>query len=87
VITPAVTVALQDAFGNTVPLAVDSITVLLGANPAGGALSGTKTKITSGGVAAFAGLKINKPGTGYTLRATSAAGLPAITGAAFNVTP
>jgi len=41
VISPAVRVTVQDAFGNTVPSSSASITVAIGANPGGGTLSGT----------------------------------------------
>ncbi|MET0398921.1 MAG: Ig-like domain-containing protein, partial [Longimicrobiaceae bacterium] len=42
-ITPAVQVAIQDAFGNTVTGATDNVTLAIGTNPSGGALSGTAT--------------------------------------------
>ena len=71
-IEPRVRVTVQDAFGNTAALPARSITVSLGANPGGGTLSGTRTVTTSGGSGLFFGLRINQPGTGYTLRATSA---------------
>ena len=86
-ISPAVAVALQDALGNTVPLATDVITTTIATNPASGTLSGTTRKTTAGGVATFANLMIDKPGTGYRLKATSAAGLPAVTSEPFDVGP
>src|SRR5437870_7078678 len=47
-IAPAV--AIQDAAGNTVTSATNAVTVVLGANPAGGALSGTTTVDAVNGV-------------------------------------
>ncbi|HEY3319548.1 MAG TPA: PKD domain-containing protein [Planctomycetota bacterium] len=82
-IAPAVAVAVQDASGNTVPSATNSITVALGNNPSGATLLGTTTHTASSGVATFSDLSINKVGTGYTLSA-SAAGLTTGTSDAFN---
>src|SRR5439155_757735 len=79
-ITPAVQVAAQDAEGNTVAGFTANVTVALGANPAGGTLSGTTTIAAVAGVATFTGLSVDRAGTGYTL-AASATGLP------FNITP
>src|SRR5207249_4192715 len=62
------------------------VTVALGANPGGGALSGTTTVTAVSGVATLASLSVNKVGTGYTLTA-AATGLPTQPSAAFNVTP
>jgi len=84
-ITPAVQVTVQDAQGNTVTTAVNSITMAIGTNPSGGTLSGTTTVAAVNGVASFANLSINKTGTGYTL-AASATGLTGATSTAFNVT-
>jgi hypothetical protein len=70
-ISPPIRVAVQDALGNTVPDAADAVTVALGANPAGGTLSGTLTVNAQGGVAEFDDLSIDKAGTGYTLSASS----------------
>ena len=58
----------------------------LGAGPAGGRLSGTLTRPAVNGIATFTDLRIDKPGAGYTLRATTP-GLPAATSAAFTVAP
>src|SRR5262249_29766745 len=63
----------------------DSVTVTLGANPGGAVLSGTTTVRVSAGVATFANLSLNQPGSGYTLVATSGA-LTGATSAAFAVT-
>jgi hypothetical protein len=61
-----------------------AITVAITANPGSGKLSGTTTVNTSGGVASFSNLSINKPGFGYTLTATSR-GMNAATSAGFNI--
>src|SRR3989442_1090711 len=84
-ITPAVQVAVQDAVGNTVPAATNAVTVTLGSNPRGGTLGGTMTVSASQGIAAFADLRIDRPGSGYTLLA-SAAGLSGATSTPFAVT-
>jgi hypothetical protein len=78
------TVAIQDAFGNTVTSSTASITVVIGTNPGGGTLSGTTAKNASAGVASFNNLSINKSGTGYTLTA-SATGLTGATSSTFNI--
>src|SRR5258706_156519 len=81
---PVVTV--QDAGGNTVTGATNSITLAIGTNPSSGTLSVTTNPLTAtGGVASFAGVKIDKAGNGYTLTAT-AAGLTTATSASFNIT-
>jgi hypothetical protein len=50
-----------------------------------GSLSGTRTRIVSGGVASFSDLTIDQSGSGYTLRATST-GLASATSNAFAIT-
>src|SRR5207249_2316596 len=84
-ITPAVQVAVQDAFGNTVTAATDAVTVALGANPGAGTLSGTLTVAATQGIATFSNLRIDRPGSGYTL-AASAGGLSGATSVPFAVT-
>src|SRR5437016_227108 len=83
-ITPAVQGGMRDAQGNTVTTATTSITVAIGTNPASGTLAGTPTVAAVNGVATFANLSINNPGTGYTL-AASATGLTGATSSAFNI--
>jgi hypothetical protein len=82
-------VAIQDAGGNRVTTGTAStatVTLAIGTNPGGGTLSctGGLTKAAVAGVATFAGCKIDKAGTGYTLVA-SATGLTSATSSAFNV--
>src|SRR5262245_11397392 len=83
-ITPAVQVTIQDASGNTVTTATNSVTIAIGTNPAGGTLSGTLTVAAVAGVATFSNLSIDKLGTGYMLAASSM-GLTTATSTAFNV--
>ena len=84
-ITPAVQVAVQDAVGNTVSAATNAVTVALGSNPGGGTLGGTMTVSAVQGIATFADLRIDQPGSGYTLGA-SAAGLSGASSTPFAVT-
>ncbi|HEU5261149.1 MAG TPA: hypothetical protein VFU41_06970, partial [Gemmatimonadales bacterium] len=84
-IAPAVRVTARDAFGNTATGFTGTVTVALGANTAGGTLSGTRTVAAANGVATFSDLSINLVGTGYTLVA-SATGLSGPPSAAFDVT-
>src|SRR4029077_7604256 len=84
-ITPAIEVTAQDTHGNTATAFTGSVTVAIGTNPGGGALSGATTVAAGGGIATFSGLSINKAGTGYTLTA-GASGVGGATSAAFNVT-
>src|SRR5207248_901417 len=83
-ITPAMQVAVQDAQGNTVTTATTSISLAIGSNSASGTLAGTTTVAAVNGVASFANLSINNPGTGYTLTA-SATALPTATSTAFSI--
>src|SRR5207249_4665021 len=71
-IAPAVRLTAWDAGGNPVPGFSGAVTVAIGTNPAGGALSGTATVAAVAGVATFSTLSIDKSGTGYTLTATAA---------------
>ena len=86
VITPAVVVVAQDASGNADTTYTNSVIVALGANPGGGALSGTLTAASARGVATFGNLHVSNAGTGYTLTAAAPLLTPA-TSAAFNITP
>jgi hypothetical protein len=84
-ITPSVQVSIEDAQGNVVTSLTSAVTVAIGTNPSSGTLSGTLTQNAVAGVATFAGLSINKAGTGYTLTASSGV-LTGATSTAFNVT-
>ena len=85
-ITPALTVAIKDATGNTVTTSSDSITLAIGSNPGSGTLSGTATVTAINGVATFSGLSIDKAGTGYTLTAASGS-LTGATSSTFGTLP
>ncbi|MGH7614975.1 MAG: metallophosphoesterase, partial [Gemmatimonadales bacterium] len=82
----AVQVTAHDAQGNTATDFAGNVTVVIGDNPSGGTLSGTKTMAAVAGVASFADLSINRTGPGYTLQATSAP-LATATSAPIDVTP
>src|SRR5512143_2277783 len=86
-LAPAVTVSARDALGNVADGYTGSVTVAItnGTGAAGATLSGTKTVAATAGGALFAGLSIDKVGTGYTLSA-SATGLTGVTSATFNIT-
>ncbi|PYO97626.1 MAG: hemagglutinin, partial [Gemmatimonadetes bacterium] len=85
-ITPAVQVTARDAFGNTATGFTGTVTVAIGTNPAGGALSGTLTVAATAGIATFSNLSIDKSGTGYTLTA-AATGVSGQASTAFNIRP
>ncbi len=77
---------VQDAGGNTRTADTTSVTLAIGTNPGSGVLSCTANpKAAVAGVATFAGCRIDKVGTGYTLTA-SASGLTGDTSSAFNIT-
>jgi trimeric autotransporter adhesin len=79
-------VTIQDQYGNTVNTATNSVTLAIGTNPGGGALSCTTNPVAAvAGVATFSGCKIDKAGNGYTLTATSGS-LTSATSSAFNIT-
>ncbi|WP_461187513.1 hypothetical protein [Arthrobacter sp. Z4-13] len=81
------TVQLRTIFGLEVWDEGIPITVSIGANPAGGTLSGTVTTYTNwSGTATFDGLSINKAGAGYTLIASSP-GFAGIASNSFTVLP
>jgi hypothetical protein len=85
VLSPAVQVAVQDGFGNTVTTASRSITIDL-VSSGGANLSGTKSALTVNGVATFSDLSVNLAGIGYTLTA-SAPALTTATSEPFLVEP
>jgi hypothetical protein len=86
-ITPAVTVAIVDPFGNVVTGDnSDTITLSLGSNPSGGTLSGTLSVTVVNGVATFSDLSIDVAGLGYTLHASMGGGLPDLDSNPFNIT-
>ncbi|HEV8062993.1 MAG TPA: hypothetical protein VGP68_24140, partial [Gemmataceae bacterium] len=71
-IFPAVVIQVDDTYNNLITTDnTDQVTVAIGTNPSGGALSGTTMVTVSGGMATFSTLSINLPGSGYTLSATA----------------
>ncbi|MCO5171198.1 MAG: YCF48-related protein [Planctomycetes bacterium] len=85
-ISPAVVFGVLDAFGNDVTTATDTVTVALGMNPGGAALTGDTEEDAAAGLATFADLRLDVTGTGYTL-VGSAPGLTSAETAGFDVTP
>ena len=83
-IAPAVQVTVRDSQGNTVTTSTAAVTLGLGVNPSGGALSGGAATAANG-VATFSSASINLAGTGYALQA-SATGLTSALSSSFNVT-
>ena len=81
-----VTVEVQDAAGTTLLTAINSVTLTLAANPGGATLIGGTAKAATAGIATFAGLRLNRAGTGYVLAAT-APGLTTALSNAFTITP
>ncbi|WP_224368155.1 FG-GAP-like repeat-containing protein [Hyalangium versicolor] len=83
--TPAVQVEALDAQGNRVTSSMLSVTLAIEPVASGATLGGTTTKALASGVASFSDLKVQKTGTGYTLRAT-ATGLSDAVSTAFDIT-
>jgi virginiamycin B lyase len=77
--------SIEDQYGNVVPSATNTVKVAFAKNPTGAALGGTLSVTASQGVATFAGLTINKTGSGYTFQVTSNGLSSAVTNA-INVT-
>lgn len=85
-LTPAVTVAVQDAAGHVATAdSTTTITLAIGTNPGGATLSGGGPVTVVAGVATFPAVSLSKVGTGYTLNALST-GLTSTTSTTFTVT-
>jgi uncharacterized protein YjdB len=82
-ISPAVRVEVNDANGTRVTSSTASVILVFGTNAGGATLSGNTAQAASG-VAIFSNLRVSRPGTGYTLVATSD-GLTSATSIAFRV--
>ncbi|MBI3930029.1 MAG: YncE family protein [Armatimonadetes bacterium] len=82
---PAVVVEVLDADGQRTEADLP-IRLTIGANPGTSTLSGPTVVQSVGGVATFAGLSLDHPGTGYTL-AASAPGLAPVESAPFDIAP
>jgi hypothetical protein len=72
---------VEDAYGNVVTSATNTVKVALATGPSGGKLGGTLSAKASQGVATFSGLTLSKVGSGYTLQLTSSGLASANTGA------
>jgi virginiamycin B lyase len=83
--TFALKASIEDAYGNVVTTAFNTVSVAFANNPTGATLGGTLTVTASAGVASFTNLTINKIGSGYTLRVSSS-GLTSATSNPINVT-
>ncbi len=77
--------SVEDAYGNVVTSASNTVKMVLASNPSGSKLGGTLSVKASNGVAAFSGLTLNKVGSGYTLQVSSS-GLGGATTSAITVT-
>ena len=84
-IAPAISVLVQDALGNTVTGATNTVSLSIQNNAGGGTLAGTTSRAAVNGAATFNDLSINAAGSGYTLRAASGS-LTQATSNAFNIT-
>jgi len=85
-IVPAIKIIAQDTLGNVLTDFNSKVTLAIGTNAGGGTLSGGTTVAASGGLAVFDSLRINKPGVGYTLTATTtASGVAAATSSPFTI--
>ncbi|HEY1443479.1 MAG TPA: hypothetical protein VGF51_01170, partial [Acidimicrobiales bacterium] len=85
-ISPAVTVAVEDADGNVETNDnTTKVTLAIGTNPGGGTLSGGPATTVVSGVATFSGLSIDKVGSGYTLKASSSPSYAQATSTSFNI--
>ena len=74
-------VEAEDRFGNVDPGFTGSITVTVAANPNSATLGGTQSQSAGAGVATFAGLTLDKAGTGSSLLVSSSGLTAATTGA------
>jgi hypothetical protein len=83
-LSPAITVAIEDSFGNIVTSNTTRVTIAIASGPSGAALSGTLTEAAVNGVATFADLKLNKAGT-YTLKVIDGV-LASATSGTFSIT-
>jgi uncharacterized repeat protein (TIGR03803 family) len=85
VLSPAVTVDVEDANGNVVTTDNSTVTLAIASGPTGGTLGGTVSATAVDGVATFSNLSLSAPGA-YTLTASDAA-LTSATSASFTITP
>ena len=79
-----VQVTARDPSGRTVTGFTGTVTLALANNPSDGTLSGPTTVTAVNGVARFSNLRVDRAGTGYTLRASS--GVLSVVSNSFNIT-
>jgi hypothetical protein len=72
-------VAAKDMYGNINTTFTGPVSVILGTNPGGAALSGATQATAVAGFANFSGLALSKVGVGYTLKISSGSITPATT--------
>src|SRR5205823_4328214 len=84
-VSPAITVMVEDPFGDIQTGDTTSVTLVISTNPGSGTLSGTLTEPVVNGVATFSDLSINKARVGYVLSALDGP-YGAGTSSAFNIT-
>lgn len=77
VLSPAVTVVVEDAQGYVVSTDDSVVTVSIATGPAGSTLGGTVSLAAVNGAAVFSNLTLSLPGTNYSLMATDGALTPA----------
>jgi MYXO-CTERM domain-containing protein len=83
-ITPAVQATVYDRYANVATQATTAVSLSIGNNPSGGALSGNTTVTVVDGVATFNNVSVDRTGSSYTLVA-GASGLYTDTSVGFNV--
>jgi len=84
--TFGLTVTADDRYGNVATEFTGSVAIAFKSNPGRGTLGGTVGLNAAAGVAAFAGLTLDRAANGYTIQAVSS-GLTSATTNSFNVTP
>ena len=62
---------IEDAYGNVVTSATNTVSIALANNPGGASLGGTLSTTASQGVVNFPGLTLTKAASGYTLQVSS----------------
>ena len=83
-ISPALQVAIEDAFGNVDTSATNVVTLVFGNNTGGATLGGVVSKAAANGLVTFDSVSIDNAGVGYTLVA-QASGLTDGTSRPFNI--
>ena len=83
-LTPQPVVAIEDAGGNVTTMNTGTVSLGIGTNPGGGAITGC-TQSVSGGIVTFANCSVSPAGNGYTLKATDSLFTATAISDAFNV--